>query len=196
MNIWALHGVNEMTKADVRKTILEKKRRVPELMLTQRSGIIEKMVTTLPEYKAAKTLLIYVSKKDEVETFRLIESAWQDGKEVAVPKVMDNHKDMRFITIDSFDHLKEGYFHVLEPEYGMAYDDPDPLVIMPGVAFDLKCHRIGYGKGFYDRFLSAHPDYKKIALSFDFALLSEVPHDEEDIDPDIIVTDRRIIRHS
>lgn len=184
-----------MTKEEIRKYIVEQKNRVPELMLIQRSGIIEKMVTTLPEYKKAKTLLIYVSKKQEVETTRLIESAWEDGKEVAVPKVSDNHKDMRFITIDSFDRLKEGYFHVLEPEYGMEYDDPNPLVIMPGVAFDLSCHRVGYGKGFYDRFLKRHPDYKKIALSFDFSLLKEVPHDENDIDPDLIVTDRRIIRH-
>lgn len=179
-------------KDRIRKEILEARKRVPELMITQRSGIICKELTQTKAYKDAESIWTYVSMPGEVQTFPLIEAAWQDGKKVAVPKVIGSDT-LQFIELTSYDQLSEGYFHVLEPDYGKRAKDDDALIVMPGVSFDLTGNRIGYGKGFYDRFLAANPTHPTVALSFDFALKDKIPADEHDRKPDMIITDRRKI---
>ena len=102
--------------------------------------------------------------------------------------------DLVFCQIRSFDDLKEGYFHVMEPQGIPIEEDAKALIVMPGVAFDVKKHRIGYGRGFYDRWLAAHPGHPTAALSFDFALEESVPSESTDMVPDMLITDRGIIR--
>lgn len=180
-------------KNKIRQEILDARKRVPELMITQRSGIICKELVQTREYQEAESIWTYVSMPREVQTFPLIEAAWEDGKKVAVPKVVGSDT-LQFIELDSYDQLKEGYFHVLEPSYGKRAEDEKALIVMPGVAFDLSRNRIGYGKGFYDRFLDANPTHPTCAFSFDFALREKIPSDPYDKKPDFIITDRRIIR--
>lgn len=180
-------------KNSIRKEVLEARKRVPELMITQRSGIICKKLVQTEAYKKAKSIWTYVSMPREVQTFPLIEAAWEDGKKVAVPKVVGSDT-LQFIELTSYDQLEEGYFHVLEPTSGDRAEDESALIVMPGVAFDLSGNRIGYGKGFYDRFLISHPTHPTAAFSFDFALRDHIPAEEHDQKPDLIITDRRIIR--
>lgn len=180
-------------KDHIRKEVLEARKRVPDLMITQRSGIICKELVQTKAYKEAESIWTYVSLPREVQTFPLIEAAWEDGKTVAVPKVIGSDT-LRFIELTSYDQLEEGYFHVLEPAYGKAAEDDKALVVMPGVAFDLTGNRLGYGRGFYDRFLAEHPEHPTCAFSFDFALRDKIPAEPHDKKPDFIITDRRMIQ--
>ena len=148
------------------------------------------------EYRNAETLFVYVDCKHETETSDLIRRAWTDGKRVAVPKVFG--QVMKFFYIHSLESdLEEGYFGIREPyerePADEAADEPESLMVMPGVAFDEKRHRIGYGGGFYDRYLEAHPGLPTIALAFEFQVKEEVPFEEFDILPGKIVTEKRVI---
>jgi 5-formyltetrahydrofolate cyclo-ligase len=117
------------------------------------------------------------------------------GKTAAAPKVCGRRMD--FYEIRSFDEVSPGFRGIPEPT---ATDDKSPfcpenaLVIMPGAVFDRQRHRIGYGGGYYDRFLSEHPDMTKLAAAFDFQVLDQIPVHEYDISADLIVTERQIYR--
>ncbi len=157
---------------------------------------IRDQILTLPEYRNALVIYAYVDCKHEVETSDIIRAAWADGKRVAVPKVLGS--DMKFFYITSLkDDLEEGYFGIREPyekhPADEAGDENKALMLMPGVAFDEERHRIGYGGGFYDRFLEAHPGLSRIALAFEFQVKSQVPYETFDICPTKIVTEKRII---
>lgn len=181
-----------MTKEKLRKQVLAMRKRVPELMLRQRSGIIVQKLVQSEAYEKANSIWTYISLPGEVETFSLIERAWRDGKEVAVPKVEGD--ELVFRVIDDWNEVEEGYFHVLEPVNRRISFEQDALLVMPGLAFDLKCNRLGYGRGFYDRFLTEHTGHPTVALSFDFALFEDIPHEDSDIRPECIITDRRILK--
>ena len=114
---------------------------------------------------------------------------------MSVPKVVG--KDMIFYRLTDFSQLESGYFGIPEPrEDGEVTRWEDALMIMPGVAFDKNCNRVGYGGGFYDRFLEKHPKICRVAVSFSFQILEEVPTEPTDICPEIIVTEDRTYRKS
>lgn len=145
----------------------------------------------LPAFLEAEQLLVYADYNHEVMTGFLIEEAWKKGKEVAVPKVVG--KDMVFYKLTDWKQLEPGYFGIPEPSYGEIAEWEDAVMIMPGVAFDNNCHRVGYGGGFYDRYLEKHPKVKTIAAAFEFQILPEVPTEPTDIAPEMIVTEKQII---
>ena len=101
---------------------------------------------------------------------------------------------MNFYLVESKDDLQPGAYGILEPTGNHIADGEDGLLIMPGVAFDEECHRIGYGGGFYDRFLEKHPDIIRLAVAFDFQILDLVPTEPTDICPQIIVTQSKVYR--
>lgn len=181
----------EATKDEIRKKMHDMRRRIPALMLEQKSGIIQKRLMETDLWKNAETVYIYVSLPDEVDTKPLIIAAWNEGKRVAVPKVEGD--GMVFRELTSYDQLREGYSRIMEPAGTPAVDDPKALIVIPGVAFDVKKHRLGYGKGFYDKYLASHPGHPTAALSFDFEVVAEVPSTEHDIVPDVLITDRGIL---
>ena len=112
---------------------------------------VKERLLALPEYQKARILYAYMDCKHEVETRDVIRAAWAAGKRVAVPKVLG--QEMRFFYITSFEEdLEEGSFGIQEPREEHPAEEEDALLLMPGVAFDLKCRRVGYGGGFYDRF--------------------------------------------
>ena len=103
---------------------------------------------------------------------------------------------MVFYRLTDFSQLAPGYFGIPEPTEGETVDWTDALMIMPGVAFDRENHRVGYGGGFYDRFLEKHPDTQRVAVAFDFQILDLVPTEPTDICPQIIVTQSNIYRNA
>ena len=117
----------------------------------------------------------------------IIEAAWKAGKEVAVPKVVG--QDMVFYKLTDFSQLEKGYFGIQEPARGEIVQWEEAMMVMPGVAFDKDNHRVGYGGGFYDRFLEKHPQVTRVAVAFDFQILAEVPTEPTDISPQLIVTE-------
>jgi len=116
-------------------------------------------------------------------------------------------RKMIFCPLKSFDELSPGFFGILEPKAACGCSDgsdgsgdtsgvkdKDILVVMPGVAFDRRRHRIGYGGGFYDRFLERHADMHTAALAFDFQVFSEVPCEDNDISPGMLITESELIQ--
>ncbi|SKA73609.1 5-formyltetrahydrofolate cyclo-ligase [Clostridium sp. USBA 49] len=147
-------------------------------------------------YKYSNTIFSFVSFKSEVDTHKIIKYALNDGKTIYVPKVKSKQKEMEIFKIEGFNDLKKGYFGILEPVEGCktACRDNIDLILMPGLAFDKYGGRIGYGAGFYDRFLSSiKKDINKIALAYKFQVIDKVPEDKNDIRIDGIITEEDII---
>ena len=153
------------TKKDIRKRVLEKRNQISKEDWEERSRRIYDKVVTHPFFLEAETIYCYVDYRAEVSTKKLMETAWECGKKVAVPKVEGD--ELKFYYIRSFADLEDGYKGILEPKQNFPADAQTALVLLPGVAFDRTCKRIGYGKGFYDRFLCRHAHYHTIALAFD-----------------------------
>lgn len=116
----------------------------------------------------------------------LLRRAQADGKRVAVPKVYG--KSMKFLWLDDLSRISEGYCSIPEPiDDGPEADDGEALVLVPGLAFDAQGHRLGYGGGFYDRFLSIEP-HPTVALCYDFQLLPLLKTESYDIPVDAVLS--------
>lgn len=176
-----------MEKKDIRKLIFSRRKAVTEEEIHNQSRIICDKILTQESYQKASCIYAYVDFNREVKTMDLIETALKQGKRVAVPKV--HGKDMNFYYLESRDQLQPGYFKIPEPAWGVEAKEEDALMIVPGVGFDRFCHRAGYGQGFYDRYLEAHPHHPTIAIAFDFQIVEEVPSDPADICPDMVITE-------
>lgn len=179
-------------KKAIRKQIFAARRDCSQEQIRTWSREITARVLSLPEFQEAKQILVYADYNHEVMTGEIIKAAWKAGKETAVPRVTG--KDMVFCALTDFSQLSPGYFGIPEPETGEPVTWENALMLMPGVAFDSQCRRVGYGGGFYDRYLELHPDLKRVALAFEFQVLSQVPTEPTDISPEILVTEKRILR--
>lgn len=179
-------------KKAIRKQIFAERKACSDKEIQEWSKEITKNITALPEYQTADRILVYADYNHEVMTGFLIEKAWADGKEIAVPKVQG--LDMIFYKLTDFAQLEPGYYGIPEPVSGEIVQWEDALMIMPGVAFDRQNHRVGYGGGFYDRYLEKHPRVKRVAAAFEFQLLPQAPTEPTDISPEIVVTEKQCIR--
>ncbi|RHK26085.1 5-formyltetrahydrofolate cyclo-ligase [Ruminococcus sp. AF46-10NS] len=180
-------------KKEIRKKIFKARKEHSDEWIQEKSRMITGKLTVLPEYQEAERIMAYADYNHEVITRYIIEQAWKDGKEVAVPKVFG--KDMVFYKLTDFSQLESGYFGIPEPkEDGETVSWEDAMMVMPGVAFDVNCNRVGYGGGFYDRFLEKHPKISRVAVGFSFQILPEVPTEPTDIRPQVIVTEENIYR--
>ena len=153
-------------------------------------------LTSLDEYKKADLILTYVSYNDEVDTLNLIDRCLSEGKPVACPRcrVEDDRYLLDFYRITSRDDLVKGYKGIPEPignELSKLGDEDmvNALIIVPMVGYDRESNRIGYGKGFYDRFLAAHKGLTSIGLAYRCQEYEKLPADEFDIRPDIIINE-------
>ena len=178
-----------MDKKALRREIGAKKRALSAAEIEARSAVLAKMLYATEQYRAARSLYAYLSFNQEVRTNPIIQRAWADGKRVAVPKVVGD--EMVFIWIDSFEGLTpQGAFHIMEPiEDGPIADDATALILMPGLAFDPQGHRVGYGGGYYDRYLAEQPHHPTVALCYDFQLYDHLDVDDYDVPVDVVITD-------
>lgn len=177
-----------MNKQALRAQIREKKRAMTEEEIVSRSMALTEKFLSTDAYRQAKTIYGYLSYNQEVRTGPLLAQALKDGKAVAVPKVCG--EEMRFILMTDLDAVAKGYAGIPEPiADGPIALDPTALVLMPGLAFDRQGRRLGYGGGFYDKFLAAEPNHPKIALCYDFQLLPALETDSHDIPVDLVIWD-------
>ncbi len=175
--------------------VKDRRRDLPEAVLKENSRRICETVMSLEDFQNAAEIFVYMDCKGEVSTRPLIEAAWRLGKKVAAPKV--EGEDMKYYYISSYTDVEDGCFHVPEPVTGRAASDRTSeraLLIVPGVGFDEKRNRCGYGKGFYDRYLAAHPLHPTVALAFEFQIVDEVLTRPEDIRPKKLVTEARVLQ--
>lgn len=179
---------DNLDKTALRKEIREKKRAMAQEDIRLRSQRLTEKFLQSDSYNNAKTIYGYLPYNQEVLTWDLLRRAMEDGKRVAVPKVYE--KEMKFIYITDFSQVSTGYCGIPEPvEDGPVAEDREALVLMPGLAFDREGHRIGYGGGFYDRFLSDEPNHPTIALCYDFQVQEDLPVEEFDIPVDMVIWD-------
>ena len=180
-----------MTKKEIREYIRSKKR---ALQSDERKVFSSRILGKLFRsdfYRKATTIYTYVSYNQEVDTTTLIKQALKDKKRIAVPKVIG--EEIEFFYITSLDELQEGYQHIFEPitnEVALLKEEVSPLVIMPGLAFDVKGNRIGYGGGFYDRYLTKNTESNAItcALGYEFQLFDEIETEQFDVKINHIIT--------
>lgn len=175
-----------MDKTTLRKQIREKKQ---AMTLQEIETASEKLGTLFFQselYQNAKTIYGYLPYNQEVRTTPMLEQALRDGKRVAVPKVYGD--EMKFIYLTDLSKVEKGYAGIPEPiENEPVADDPTALVLMPGLAFDKEGHRIGYGGGFYDKFLAQEPNHPTLALCYEFQMVSQLPTEEFDIPVDVVL---------
>ena len=172
-----------MNKQELRTMIRQKKRAMTEPEIEQKSAELGRMLTQSDAYRNAKVIYGYLPYNQEVRTIPMLEQALRDGKRVAVPKVYGD--EMKFIYLDDLTQIAKGYAGIPEP----VADEPvacdrNALVLMPGLAFDPQGHRIGYGGGFYDKFLASEPEHPTVALCYDFQMLPQLDTEEFDIPVD------------
>lgn len=188
-----------MEKKTIRRNILSKR---GALGNEERLSLSRKAFSTLKSteyYKNAKNIFIFISFGTEIDTHEFIKEGIIEGKNMLVPLTIHESRDMKPSLVKDFDtELEPGYFNILSPkEEFLRFVDPMEidLVIVPGAAFDRRGYRVGYGGGFYDRFLSqkVRKDVPKIAIGFDLQIIEEVPIEEFDFPVDYIITEKEII---
>ena len=177
-----------MDKKEVRRAIRDLKRAVPFEEKLRRSEAIMHKVELLPQFEQAKTLLLYWSMDDEVQTHSFVER-WYREKTLLLPCVDGN--DLRLRQYTGPECMVAGeQFGIGEPtgEEFTRLDEVE-MIIVPGVAFDRHNNRMGRGRGFYDRLLSSTPSALKVGVAFDFQMLDEIPVEPFDIPMDKVVTE-------
>ena len=178
-------------KNQIKESVLEKRNSLSKQEVFERSKKIEKNLIDIDNYKKSKVVMFFVSFNSEVNTHDMIKNSLKN-KTVVIPKLIN--KDIEPSVIIDFDSLIAGKFGILEPIEIMkiAYKNID-LILVPGIVFDKEGHRIGYGFGYYDKFLRKAPKAIKIGLAFDFQVIDKIPREMHDMPVDLIVTDERVI---
>ena len=156
------------------------------------SASITRQVLELPEIQAAITIFIFISYGNEVHTHDLLKHFLIQGKSLAVPKILAS-KTMIATPFQQWDDLVPGELGILTPQGETAYSGDFDVVITPGLGFTTQGHRIGYGRGYYDRWFATHRTGHKIAICFEAQITDVLPVDESDVPVDMIVTENRVI---
>lgn len=187
------------TKRYIRKSVLKMRDELSEHERKDKSRRILEKVMQTSSYKEADVILSYVNFKSEVETEGLIAEALKSGKRVYCPRI--DKEDMEFYRILGMDDLTAGYKGIREPMpkgecllSGRDMSVQKCLMIMPGSVFDRERNRIGYGKGYYDRYLERYPQLPTVAVCFECQLVERVPAEAYDIKPDMIITETDVYK--
>ncbi|MEA2056467.1 MAG: 5-formyltetrahydrofolate cyclo-ligase [Patescibacteria group bacterium] len=183
-----------LQKQILRQEIKLFKQQLTSNFIQKNSELISRKLLTAELLDLAQTVFVYVSQPKEVQTHYLIKKMLAEGKTIAVPKVIGPGK-MSAVKISSFSQLKPGRFDILQPIQDEILDQPIELNIMPAVAADRSGHRLGMGKGFYDRFIQKHQPEQNLVLIFDEQLKPEVPVDEFDQSVEFVLTPQYTIEN-
>lgn len=178
-------------KKEIRTQIRQKRKALPREEWLEKSHIICDSLRSQPDYQQADVIYAYLAKEGEVLLDELIEEALKRGKRVAVPKVLG--ESMEFYELNDLAQVESGCMGIREPLSRKTVQGEKPLMLLPAVAVDESLHRVGYGGGYYDRYLEQHPALRKIAVVFEFQVYPQVPAEVFDIRPDLAVTEYRIL---
>lgn len=174
-----------ISKQVLRRRILRQRQAMTGEAAAEKSLALCRMVLSSPQYQSAKTLYAYLPFRNEIQLLPLLHQALADGKQVALPKCYG--REMQFIGMTDFSQIQYSAFGAPEPAANApVVQDTSALVIVPGLAFDRRGYRIGYGGGYYDRFLAREPEHPTIALCYDFQLFPRLETEAHDIPVDIV----------
>lgn len=175
-----------MNKTEIRRQVRAQKRAMTQSQIEEKSRALGELFLNSELYRKAQTVYFYLPYNQEVRTEGMLLQALKDGKRVAVPKCYG--EEMRFLYITGLNGIAPGYCGIPEPVADTPVaDDLTALVLMPGLAFDPEGHRIGYGGGFYDKFLALEPEHPTIALCYDFQVFPRLQTEEFDKSVDCVL---------
>jgi len=181
----------------IRQRILFQRLALSLSQVREFSSAIQERLLGLKAYVEANTIMCYMPYRQEVNTEAFIQHALESGKRVCLPAVVRDKKHMLACRIDHpLDNLQPDTYGILSPchsEAGEVKPGDIQLILVPGVAFDERGYRLGYGGGYYDRFLSQSHAAVTIGLAYEFQLLDELPVASHDVKLDLIVTQQRVI---
>ena len=173
-------------KNQLRDWIRKHKRAMTIEEIEERSAKLVELFLASEAYKNAKTVYGYLPYNQEVRTTRAMEQVLKDGKGLALPKIYGDRMD--FIVVTDLSQVAKGYCGIPEPIHDAPLaTDETALVLMPGMAFDAEGHRMGYGGGFYDKFLEREPNHPTLALCYEFQLLPHLDTEAHDIPVDAVL---------
>lgn len=182
-------------KASIRNIVLSRRNALSVEIRKIKDLKIKEKILALPEFRAAHKILLYASFRSEVDTLDLLKYCVDYGKIIVLPKVDRNNDELTLYRIEDMNEVVAGYMGIPEPQVHagrrMPVEEMD-LIIVPGVAFDGHCNRLGYGKGFYDKLLTRGAK-AKIAIAYEEQIVEHIPSGPYDIKMDRIITDERII---
>jgi 5-formyltetrahydrofolate cyclo-ligase len=182
-------------KNSIRAEALEKRDSIPSPVKRAKDSSIMERLFALEEFGIAKRVLFYASFRSEVNTAGMIEAALSNGKKVLLPKVDNNSRTLTKHVISGMHEVSPGYMGIPEPDTDvrLTIEEID-LIVVPGVAFDTRGWRIGYGGGYYDRLLPRVKGMRTIAaLAYEEQIFGELTPEDHDIGMDLIITDKRTI---
>jgi 5-formyltetrahydrofolate cyclo-ligase len=188
-----------MDKDTLRRQILADRKILPEAERQAKQQQIFLRLLSVPGVQTAQTILLYLDFRGEVETSEILAWGWQTGKTMAVPLTLKESRRIIPVQIRSHADIQPGSYGIREPKPEIAEKGTLPaptidIVIVPGVAFDRRGVRLGYGGGYYDRFLPMlRSDTVKIGLAFELQMVERVPVEEHDVRLNYVVTEQRII---
>ena len=181
-----------INKKELRREILKIRNNLDKNTKKKYDEIIFTKLRKRKEYINSNNVFIYLGYGSEIDTISFVKEMFLDGKNVCIPKTNTEDKTMEAVIIRDLDNLEEDKYGILEPvsNYEVINKDEIDLVIMPGLAFDNHGGRLGYGGGYYDKFLmDCSADKFKIALAYNFQVIESVPKEEHDILIDCIITE-------
>jgi len=183
-------------KKKLRQQMKDKLKSVQPALMKQRSQEIHQRLFNSELWIEARTIAVTVSQGAEIDTREIIEQGWKENKTVVVPKCLPKEKQLNFRKISSYNQLETVFYGLLEPkidETAAVGKEEIDLIIVPGLLFDRDGYRIGFGGGYYDRFLK-DAEALKMAQAMDIQIAERIPHEKHDIPVDIIMTPTEVIR--
>jgi 5-formyltetrahydrofolate cyclo-ligase len=183
-------------KAEIRKGILRLRDALTPTQIAAGSGAVLERLALLDPVRQAVTLMVYLNTGSEVVTDDLVRWGLRNGKRIAVSRCIPESRGLAACRIGDLDEVAPGHYGIREPKAPLIRPIPAgeiDVVIVPGVAFDRRGCRIGYGGGYYDRFLPQAPQAARIGVAFACQLVAGIPADTHDIPMDGVVTDAETI---
>ena len=186
----------KLQKNELRKQYLEKRKAIPQEQKSEYDSAICKRIMATASFRYSTTVLVYSALPSEIDLTELVNASYAMGKRVAFPRCVPDTPFMNFHFVDDVSALTKGSFSIMEPAADAPIWRPSSndraICIIPAVIFDAEGHRIGYGKGYYDRYLSGKP-IQRIGVIYDQLMVKELPHGKYDLSVDFIVSEKKLI---
>lgn len=177
----------EENKKYLRTAAKQKRDALSQTEIARWSGEICRVLAEQPDFRESETIFFYYPLGSEVNLIPLAQKALDLGKQVAFPRVKGS--EMEFYLVPDLKRFVEGAFHVMEPVGGEAIESEEALALVPGLIFDNYGNRMGYGKGYYDRYFARYPGCRKIGICYGMQVVPNVPCEEHDIPMEAVVTE-------
>lgn len=183
----------QIQKDDLRARFKQLRRELPDTVRLQKNLAIQQKLLSLVEIEDAKSVFCFISYGTEVETHGIIDHLLTQGKTLAVPKIMAT-SHMNAVRFQDWAELEAGQLGILSPRSNAAMTGVFDITITPGLGFSACGKRLGFGRGYYDKWFQTNDAGVKIALAYEMQIHEDIPTNEHDVKVDIIITEERLIR--